>query len=326
MPTISIITPLYNAESTLPTCVDSVLGQSFRDFELILVDDSSTDGSAAICQRYEAQDSRVQVVRQSHAGVAAARNTGLARAQGTHISFVDADDFIAPDFLQSLLDKLEATGADIALCACTWVDETGAPIGLTETLRDTTLNSDSALTHLFFHDAKKAATVYTSLCNKLYRAPLFEGIIFPAGRIFEDDAVMYKLMARASAVAVDSRPLYSRRRRPGSLTGTGSPAMFFDKLAADAELVAFARQDDYLFLLPHALQTLWETFEQHQHLYLQPPPELKPQAKQAQKLLKDTLPLIAKHTTFPAAERRRMRTFAYTPWLAKPAGPAPVQA
>ena len=105
-PTISVIVPVYNAEPYLPQCLESILAQDYRDFELILVNDGSTDSSGDICERYAARDSRIRVITQSNGGVSNARNAGLDVASGKYVAFVDADDWVDPDYLSILLGNM----------------------------------------------------------------------------------------------------------------------------------------------------------------------------------------------------------------------------
>ncbi|MCM1292334.1 MAG: glycosyltransferase [Bacteroides sp.] len=116
MTSISVIVPVYNAECYLRECVDSILAQTFADFELILVDDGSKDSSTAICDEYAARDPRVRVIHQANAGVSAARNAGLDAARGEWISFVDADDWIEPEMLGDLICKAQEKNADVVSC------------------------------------------------------------------------------------------------------------------------------------------------------------------------------------------------------------------
>lgn len=115
-PQISVIVPVYNVSMYLEKCVESLLAQTFADFELILVDDGSSDESGGICDSYEEKDSRVQAIHQRNAGVSAARNRGLARARGTYIAFVDADDWAAPEMLENLLHEITWNETDMAIC------------------------------------------------------------------------------------------------------------------------------------------------------------------------------------------------------------------
>ena len=117
MPKISVIVPVYKAEAVLETCVESVLGQTLPDWELLLIDDGSPDGSGRLCDGYAARDGRVRAFHKPNGGVSSARNLGMAEAAGEHILFLDADDWLAPDACQVLLDALEAAGADSAGCA-----------------------------------------------------------------------------------------------------------------------------------------------------------------------------------------------------------------
>lgn len=116
MPTISVIVPVYKAEAFLRTCTDSILGQTFRDLELILVDDGSPDQSGALCDQVAAEDSRVQVIHKANGGVSRARNDGIAAARGDYLAFCDADDYILPNTLETLYGALTRAGADTAGC------------------------------------------------------------------------------------------------------------------------------------------------------------------------------------------------------------------
>ncbi|MCQ2420443.1 MAG: glycosyltransferase [Clostridia bacterium] len=112
MPIISVIVPVYNVAQFLPRCVDSILAQSFRDFEVILVDDGSTDESGALCEQYAKTDSRIRVIHQENRGLSGARNTGIEHAVGAYLAFIDSDDFVPGYMLRDLLDTAEQSGAD----------------------------------------------------------------------------------------------------------------------------------------------------------------------------------------------------------------------
>ena len=114
-PTVSIIVPVYNAAETLRRCVDSVLKQDYTDFELLLVDDGSRDGSGAICDAYAARDPRVRVIHKENAGVSAARNDALDQAQGTFLQFLDSDDWLTPDATKQLVRSAQACGCDLVI-------------------------------------------------------------------------------------------------------------------------------------------------------------------------------------------------------------------
>lgn len=125
LPIISIIIPVYNAEKELKKCVESIIRQTQRDIEIILIDDGSVDASLSICQKYAEGDCRVKVVHQKNAGVSAARNAGIGMATGQYIGFVDSDDWIAPQMYERLLSEAERTGADVVMCDATTVYNDG---------------------------------------------------------------------------------------------------------------------------------------------------------------------------------------------------------
>ena len=113
---ITVIIPVYKAEKYLARSVESVLAQTYKNLEVILVDDGSPDGSGALCEAYGAKDGRVRVLHRENGGAAAARNAGLDAATGDYIAFTDADDHVAPDMLEKLYAALTASGADMSLC------------------------------------------------------------------------------------------------------------------------------------------------------------------------------------------------------------------
>ncbi len=151
---ISFIVPIYNAEQYLPACLDSLLGQTVRDLQIILVDDSSTDGSLAVAQRYAAQDTRIEIYIQSHAGQSAARNKGLSYVKGDYLAFVDADDTIDTNWCETMLQAIE--GVDYV--------QSG------------------------YNDTKIPCHRYqfTSPCMRLYRRQVIEDLRFVEGMIYED--------------------------------------------------------------------------------------------------------------------------------------------
>lgn len=128
MPLISVILPVYNVSRFLRPCLDSLMAQTYPHFEVLLVNDGSTDDSGTICEEYAARDSRFRVYHKENGGVSSARNLGIQLAQGTYIAFVDSDDLIMSDYLEVLLRSMEENNADIVCCNYTVIDEAGAPI------------------------------------------------------------------------------------------------------------------------------------------------------------------------------------------------------
>ncbi|MEG2119583.1 MAG: glycosyltransferase [Pseudoflavonifractor sp.] len=233
---ISIIVPIYNVQSYLPQCLDSLLGQTYRNLELILVDDGSPDGAPAICDDYAARDSRIVVIHQKNGGLSAARNSGITAATGDFLAFVDSDDWIHRDYIATLLQMCGDTGSEIAQCGFlrVWTDaEPPSPPASVhcQSGREMCLSICKSATHLEGIIA----------CNKLYARHLFDEIRFPEGRLYEDEATTYRLFWQAKQVAVTTRPLYFYRQRAGSIVGSGFSRRSLDGVTALEDRAAFYR-------------------------------------------------------------------------------------
>ena len=144
MPELSIIVPVYKVEKYLPKCLDSILAQTFTDFELILIDDGSPDRCGDICDEYAAKDDRLIVIHQENKGVSAARNAGLDIARGEYIGFVDSDDWIEPEMYETMLATAKESEAEIVACGANHSDETET-ILFQELLEDLELYNDKML-------------------------------------------------------------------------------------------------------------------------------------------------------------------------------------
>ena len=164
MPALSIIVPVYNVEKYLPRCLDSILNQTFEDFELILVNDGSTDGSLRILRQYEQKDRRVLVLDNKNSGVSAARNSGLKVASGKYVGIIDSDDWIDSDMYEKMIESLEASCCDIACCKVAVVEEKTGNISFCDSSLPPILSGEDFMAHIF----GLPESVLTSSCNKLY--------------------------------------------------------------------------------------------------------------------------------------------------------------
>lgn len=219
---LSIIIPVYNVAEWLSETVDSILAQTFRDFELVLVDDGSTDGSGELCDQYAAGDNRIRVIHQKNAGVSVARNVGVAAARGDYIGFTDSDDIIEADMYQRLLELAEAYDADIVQCQH---DRESILNGLTRS-KTVEMMDGQAFVHRMFTKAGGQYTNQVALWSKIYRRELFEGIVFPVGQVYEDEQETYKLCLKAKRIAETPDILYHYIKRENSIiTGISSQKM-----------------------------------------------------------------------------------------------------
>ena len=146
---ISVIVPVYNVEEYLAQCLDSIVGQTYRDLEIILVDDGSTDDSAKICAEYAAKDSRISVIRQPNAGVSVARNTGIESATGDYITFVDSDDWLDNEMYKKMMDQIKnSPGLDMVMCDSTLVTE-DSEIKFTDFIREGYYSKSQIISELY---------------------------------------------------------------------------------------------------------------------------------------------------------------------------------
>lgn len=235
---ISVIVPVYKVEPWLDACVESLLAQTFTDFELILVDDGSPDGCPALCDAWAAKDGRVRVIHRENGGLSAARNSGIAAAKGGYLAFVDSDDIVAPDYLGAMYAALTEHDADMALCGVEDVQEDGTSLSpQVLTVPDAPgCFEGRALLHAFYGENSPC---YTVAWNKLYKASLWRELRYPEGMIHEDDAVAHELFWACDRVACLAQPLYFYRLRQGSICHTALTPARFDSVEALLRRVRF---------------------------------------------------------------------------------------
>lgn len=221
MAIFSIIVPVYNTEKYLPQCVDSVLGQTFSDFELLLIDDESPDGSGALCDAYAEQDSRVRVIHQKNGGLSNARNSGMMAASGEFVLFLDSDDYWhRSDALELIHREFSSTGADVVLLKHHKLDvETGNLIPSSDTLCPERLSELSFGKQLSV--CVSSQLFDTCAWNKAFRSKLMEtqDLFFTEGIIAEDIDWVARLSLAASRISVVAEPVHTYRKgRPGAIT------------------------------------------------------------------------------------------------------------
>ena len=208
---ISVIVPVYNVEKYLSQCIDSILQQTFREFELILVDDGSTDNSGNICEEYLSKDARIQVIHQKNQGLSAARNHGLDVAKGEYITFVDSDDALSSYYLESLFRGIKDTGASISMCSFLRFENEQ----VAEQQCDMKYRTDDWREKCLL--LNKSAK-YCIVCAKLYCSFLFEKFRFTNGcKCNEDEDIIYKLYYEAKEIAETDDALYFYRITPNSI-------------------------------------------------------------------------------------------------------------
>ncbi len=230
MPEISVIMPVYNQAEFLGTAVRSVLAQDYADFELILVDDGSTDGSGEMCDAFAQEDGRVLVIHRENAGAAAARNAGLDDARGTWIAFVDADDYIGPSYLGTL--HFIAVGQNVEIVIAPMEEFDGEPpAGPQESAVELRLISgrEACMGMYSFYDY---GFMFDALWGKIYRRELFQTLRLPAGKTREDAAIMHELLYPHDRIALIKGCCYGYRDNPASVMSRPISTESFDALEA----------------------------------------------------------------------------------------------
>ena len=215
-PLVSVIVPVYKVEPYLRRCLDSIVGQTYKNLEIILVDDGSPDGCPAICDEYAANDSRIVVIHKENGGLSDARNAGLEIAKGEYISFVDSDDWVADVYIEALWTAMESQRAELAICNYCKTEKfyTVKIFDIAYEYCEV-LEPTQAVEKLWSKDAEAFVTAWGTLT----KASLSKGIRFPRGFIYEDAYTTYKILYNSSKTVFLDCPLYLYFQRPDGLMG-----------------------------------------------------------------------------------------------------------
>ena len=289
MAQISVIVPVYKVEAFLHRCVDSILQQSFRDLELILVDDGSPDNCGAICDDYAGRDSRVRVIHQKNGGLSVARNAGidwmLANSDSQWVTFVDSDDWIHEDFLKILLDA--AVGQDCRISACGYFRTAGESFPAQPTKAAVRLYADEYYCDAPVDDSPAPAW------GKLYHRSLFLDLRYPVGKLHEDEFTTYRAVYEAGAVAKVSTKMYAYFQNTAGITQSRwKPARLHALEAFEAQM-QFARETGNQRFLQRATDScVWSMGLQLQQLSNQD--DLTVEEQESRNMLREKLKKILK--------------------------------
>lgn len=284
---ISVIVPVYNVEKYLNRCIQSVLNQTFVEYELILVDDGSQDKSGVLCEEWAERDKRIHVIHKGNGGLSSARNAGLDVATGDYVTFIDSDDVMHPQYLEYLLNLCVKYDADISLGRLERFATDTPPVSLLDQSAKETIRTGLQTLNCFF-DGDVEVSNYVSTCCKLYKRSLFDGIRFPVGRLFEDEFTTYKIYYRASKVVDSEKVLYYYFVNNGGITRNLDLLKYCDEFDAQIEQVYFFKEcglhDLYHLSLRRFLEsTKWDLVESRR---VEAHPKLKNFQKQYRAVLK----------------------------------------
>ena len=209
---VSIIVPIYKVENYLEKCLESIITQTYKNLQIILIDDGSPDGCGKICDEYAIKDSRIIVIHQKNKGLSAARNAGFEKVKGKYIGFVDSDDYIAEDMYESLVNAIEKYDTDISMCSYYKVDNNVVAKAEFPEIKDRIYSKNEALKELLL-DHK----IQNYVWNKLYKKELFTNIKFPDGKEFEDIATIFYVFEKINSIVKISQTKYFYVMRPESI-------------------------------------------------------------------------------------------------------------
>ncbi|SFN78625.1 Glycosyltransferase involved in cell wall bisynthesis [Pseudobutyrivibrio sp. UC1225] len=254
MSKISVIVPVYNVENYLDRCIESIVNQSYRNLEIILVNDGSTDKSGEICNRLARVDNRIRVIHKENGGLSSARNAGLDSATGDYIAFIDSDDYIHTKMYEILVKVQKDTGADIVSCGYQMFDEGDVPKEIDyDNFEFFEYTGTDIYNQLWDRDT---STVIQ--CQKLFNKDVFSHIRYPEGRIHEDVYVIHRELGKVNKYVFVDIPFYYYMIRNGSIMQTESFTSINDALEGFEDRIRFFSTRGLHEYEDRTLKTLFE--------------------------------------------------------------------
>jgi glycosyltransferase involved in cell wall biosynthesis len=313
---ISVILPVYNVEQAVEMSVQSVLNQTYRNLEVILVDDGSTDHSGAICDTIAGMDSRVVVVHQNHAGPSGSRNVGIEKATGSYIAFIDSDDYVLPGMLETLYANLQKSDADVSMCEFERVPEEEiahlSPKAKQTGEQRLVLFEKEQLFPLLFHNSFKNKSTLVVVWNKLYRAEVFESIRFPDGHIHEDEYIIHHVLDRIDRMVYTEAVYYEYVQHTNGIMGHYNEQRIWDALYAyedRAKLFAERGQQDYYRL--SVKEWLYYAKKSYMECQAQALPEYRSIQKHLKKEIRSKLAVMKQNHCISGTSYRKHLIWTY---------------
>ena len=240
---VSIIVPVYNVEKYLGKCLDSLINQTYRNLQIILVDDGSRDSSGTICDRYASQDNRIQVIHKKQSGVSAARNTGLEAVNGSYICFADSDDWIDEKMIETMYENMVEEKAQISIIGYDMVWEDGRSQKKSDENAYYVWNQREAIAQWMTQKIFKGF-----MCDKMFDKEIFTGIRFPEDRSYmEDVAIGLDLFARAETVVYSGKIGYHYLQRQGSATNSGFQKRELLGITEAEKMIRFSKEHQGIY-------------------------------------------------------------------------------
>ena len=247
MEKISVIVPIYNVEKYLKQCLDSIINQTYKNLEIILVNDGSTDKSGSICEQYKCMDNRIKLINKNNGGLSDARNIGLLNATGEYISFIDSDDFISLNMYEVLYNNIIKSKSDIVWCDYN-IYITNQMIQKHNLFPE---QKEYVINHLFAKDLFNLYHLEAFVWNRLYKREIFKNVRFPVGRRCEDGYIVIAILSKARKITVIPEALYFYRKREDSLSSKRQKNIQFKRDFVESRVI---RAIQYECLLPNSIE------------------------------------------------------------------------
>ncbi len=240
---ISVVVPVYNVEKYLEQCLNSIINQTFKDIEIICINDGSTDGSLEILREYEQKDSRIRLINKENEGISAVRNQGMELAKGEYISFIDSDDWIDENYLEALYTAAKKYDSDIACSSIIRVTGKRHRKKIIYKKEEFTTESDKK-------NELTKVPINSYVWNKIYKrvSLLKSGVKFPVGRVYEDVIWCIKAIYYLNGVVTVPDAVYYYRKNPTSIMSTKSEQNAKDYALSEKEMLAFAKEHNIKIL------------------------------------------------------------------------------
>ncbi len=227
-PLISVIVPVYNVEKYLDRCVESIVNQTYKNLEIILVDDGSPDNSGALCDEWAKKDTRIRVFHKENGGLSDARNAGTDYAEGDFITFVDSDDYILPQYVECLYNNLIATNSDVSCCDFKEIYDEGLNTTFENTSESYDIKIISGRDACFKLSDYSVSVYYVITPCKLYKSNLIKLHKFPKGLLHEDEATTYKIFFDSQNICISPQKLYAYYQNPTSIMHNKTQKNYID--------------------------------------------------------------------------------------------------
>ncbi|MGG5328994.1 glycosyltransferase family 2 protein [Enterococcus sp. AZ163] len=251
--TISIVIPVYNVQGYLEACLESIINQSYKDIEIILVNDGSTDRSIEICEKYISVDSRIKLIHKENGGQSEARNFGIKEAVGEWLTFIDADDYVTSDYVEYLYTLIQEYSADISIGSFTYVTKNKNTDHSTGEV--TVMDTETAIKRMLLNDGYDMG-----VWAKMYRTEYFKKNNFPVGKLFEDSLTTYEVIAESKKVVLGSKSIYYYVNRSDSTVNSSFNMKKFDLIEMNLKNEIFIKTKFPNLSLAAHRRVIWAYF------------------------------------------------------------------